>query len=105
MQAPDSSSRQLKIVQWLVKGTIEAQAAALENKAERATTSHPPRLPHGACLSVSTAPSWVASLSCVHILSSAPQEYGRWCVVPAAHDLWTGRLQGDNLVSHECRSF
>ena len=32
MQAPDSSSRQLKIVQWLVKGTIEAQAAALENK-------------------------------------------------------------------------
>ena len=82
MQAPDSSSRQLKIVQWLVKGTIEAQAAALENKAERATTSHPPRLPHGACLSVSTAPSWVASLSCVHILSSAPQEI--WWLVRRA---------------------
>ena len=82
MQAPDSSSRQLKIVQWLVKGTIEAQAAALENKAERATTSHPPWLPHGACLSVSTAPSWVASLSCVHILSSAPQEI--WSLVRRA---------------------
>ena len=82
MQAPDSSSRQLKIVQWLVKGTIEAQAAALENKAERATTSHPPRLPHGACLSVSTAPSWVVSLSCVHILSSAPQEI--WSLVRRA---------------------
>ena len=82
MQAPDSSSRQLKIVQWLVKGTIEAQAAALENKAEHATTSHPPRLPHGACLSVSTAPSWVAILSCVHILSSAPQEI--WSLVRRA---------------------
>ena len=33
-------------------------------------------------------------------LARLPKKYGRWCVVPAAHDLWTGRLQGDNLISH-----
>ena len=60
-----------------------------------------PGCPTGpACRCLRPPLGWLPSRVCTY-LARLPKKYGRWCVVPAAHDLWTGRLQGDNLVSHE----
>ena len=59
-----------------------------------------PGCPTGpACRCLRPRLGWLPSRVCTY-LARLPKKYGRWCVVPVAHDLWTGRLQGDNLVSH-----